>query len=93
MKRLTTLCDDDKIYVTKDIDRESGEGYSGEAIEKLAKFENLYDHLMIQHEKLPKELEALRSEGKIKSYGFRERFGQKLTVEAFLRLLKEFGIE
>jgi hypothetical protein len=92
MSRLTILLDD-KTYVTKDINGKFGEGYSGEAIDKLAKFENLYDHLMIQHEELPKELEVLRNEGKFKSYHFRERFGQKLTVKAFLRLLKEYGIE
>ncbi len=93
MKRLTRLLVDNQTYVSRDIDKEFNEGYSGEAIERLAKFENLYEHLFKQHEELPKELEILRNEGKTKHYRFREKFGQKLTIEAFIKLLKEFDIE
>lgn len=93
MSRLTKLREDNKTYVSKHIDEKLKEGYSGDAIEKLAKFENLLDHLIEQHEELPKELEVLRNEGKIKSYKLREVFGQKLTIEAFLKLMKDFDIE
>ncbi len=93
MSRLTELLKNNKIYVSKHVDEKYEEGYSGDAIEKLAKFENLFDYLKTQHEEIPKELEILRNEGKIKSDHFREIFARKLTVEAFLNLMKDFDIK
>ena len=89
MKRLTIWSEEQGSYM---IDMQD-EKLVAEAIEKLAKFENLCDHLIEQRDELPKELEAMRNEGKIKSYSFREKLGQKMTVEAFLMLLRNFDID
>lgn len=93
MERLTKKLENQDAYVSEHIEEKYAEGFSGDAIEKLAKFENLFEHLMNEHESLPKELEDLRRTGKVKSYHFRETFGLKLTIEAFLRLMKDFDIE
>ena len=80
MDRLTRVLDNNKFYIVDDdkISREAG-GYSGEAVEKLAKFENLCDDLEASQSKISKELEKLRHEGKTKSFKFRELMAKKLT--------------
>ena len=93
MSRLTKLRKNNKLYVSKQIDEKNEEGYCGDAIEKLAKFENLFDYLIMQQEEIPNELEVLRNEGRIKSYHFREIFAKKLIIDAFLNLMKKYDIE
>lgn len=93
MSRLTKLMKNNNLYVSKQIEEKHEDGYSGDAIEKLAKFENLFDYLIMQHEEIPKELEILRNEGKIKSYHFREILTNKLIIDAFLNLMKKYDIE
>ncbi len=93
MDRLTELIEGTDIYLSKHIDGKQKGGYSGEAIDRLAKFENLLGEMLHQKEELPKELANLRNEGKEKSYSFKEIFAKKLTIEAFLTIMKDFGIE
>jgi len=69
------------------------EGYSGEAVEKLAQFENFYFDLLASQEKISSELERLRNEGKEKSVRFRELLGQKLMNSNTLILLKAYKLE
>lgn len=89
MERLTRISSNKDCYVTDAVIGKLGdEGYYGEAIDKLAQFENLYDHLITRQEEIPKELEVLRQEGKSKTVKFRELFFQKLTYENFLILLR-----
>ncbi|AHM57596.1 hypothetical protein EAL2_808p00900 (plasmid) [Peptoclostridium acidaminophilum DSM 3953] len=68
------------------------EGYSGEAVEKLARFENFYDELVASQEEISRELEMLRNEGKEKSVRFRELFGKKLMNNNTLIMLKYYKI-
>lgn len=68
-------------------------GCLGEVVDRLVRFENLYEYLHKRQEEIPRELEDLRDAGKVKSYHFRELFGEKLTVEAFLKLMTDYGIE
>lgn len=93
MERLTKQSKEQEFYVTEYIAGKMGdEGYYGEAIEKLAKFENLYDYLLARKISLPEEMEKLRNEGKNKSYKFKEIFAQKLMNEALLALLSAQGL-
>lgn len=69
------------------------EGYSGEAVEKLARFENFYFDLLASQEKISSELEKLRIEGKEKSVRFRELLGQKLMNNNTLIRLKAYKLE
>lgn len=94
MKRLTNKTENSDFYVTKFIDGKSGnEEYYGEAIEQLAKFENLFDRLMERKNEIPKELDALRSEGKNKTYGYKEKFAEKLMNDMMLNLFEQYGLK
>jgi len=94
MIRLTSKLSEDEGYLIKEEKIIHGvEGYMGEAVEKLAKFENFYDDLAASQDIIAKELEILRSEGKEKTTKFRELFGKKLMNNSTLILLKSYRLE
>ncbi len=67
-------------------------GYYGDAIDKLAKFENLCDDLRAKQAAISKELESLRSDGKTHSAKFRQLLGNKITNSHVLTLLESSGL-
>jgi hypothetical protein len=67
-------------------------GYSGDAISKLAKFENIYDDLISKQNEISKELEKLRLEGKIHSVKFKQLMANKMTNNNILILFKTYGL-
>lgn len=67
-------------------------GYSGEAINKLARFEGFYADLLLSQTKIPEEMETLRSQGKNKSVRFRELMGEKMFKANIISLIKNYGI-
>lgn len=69
------------------------EGIAGEAIKKLAAFENFFDELMNRQEATRKEMERLRAAGKVKTTTFRQLVAIKLTNDQILDLLRAFDIE
>ena len=94
MKRLTNKTENNDFYVTKFIDGKFGsEEYHGEAVERLAKFENLFDRIMERKNEIPIELDALRSEGKNKTYGYKEKFAEKLMNDMMLNLFEQYGLK
>lgn len=94
MKRLTNKTENNDFYVTKFIDGKSAdEEYYGEAVERLAKFENLFDRLVERKNEIPKELDVLRSEGKNKTYGYKEKFAEKLMNDMMLNLFEQYGLK
>lgn len=94
MERLTKKTDTQDFYVTEFIEGKSANGvYYGEAIERLAKFENLFDHLVERKRAIPIELESLKSEGKNKTYGYKEKFAEKLMNDMLLNLLEQHGLK
>ena len=60
----------------------------GEAIERLAQYEDMCEELQAQQQALALQMEKLRAEGREKSVKFRELFAQKLTNAAFLSMLQ-----
>lgn len=68
-------------------------GYSGEAINKLAKFENLYEHLISSQEETIEKLEKLRKENKTNTVTFKQLLVKKMTNENFINLFNIYGIE
>lgn len=63
--RLTRALDSKNFYVVDDTKvQHDVNGYSGDAISKLAKFENIYDDLISKQSEISKELEKLRLEDK-----------------------------
>jgi hypothetical protein len=93
MTRLTRASDK-KIYIVDD-DKVSHNlnGYSGDAVNKLALFENMYDDLIASQSEISKELERLRNEDKTHSVKFKELMARKLTNTNFLIFLKTYGLE
>lgn len=94
MERFTRLSEDRKKYVADAGSIEVSEGIcQGELIERLAKFENMLEHIMKEHEELPKELQALRDAEKTKTYKYREVFTRKLMNDSFVVELMGFGLK
>lgn len=89
MARMTRSLDGKKyILDDKDSLKLGDEGYYGDAIERLARFENFYDYLIARQKTLTEELEKLRGEDKTKSYKFKEALSQKMLNEMILTLLR-----
>lgn len=82
------------IYVVNEtkLRRDAG-GYSGDAITRLAGFENMFEDLVSKQEEISKELERLRSEDKMHSVKFKQLLANKLTNNNVLILLKSYGLE
>lgn len=94
MTRLTRALDNNEFYIVDD-DKVNHDinGYSGDAINRLAKFENLYDDLLANQSKISKELEILRNEGKTHSCKFKELMVKKLTNVNIIILFKTYGVQ
>lgn len=69
-----------------------GGSAQGEAIERLAQYEDLREALLAEQDKIARQMETLRTQGREKSVKFRELFAQKLTNAAFLSLLQANGL-
>lgn len=94
MDRFTRLSEDKKYYVAEIGSlTKRDEGYTGELIERLAKFENMLEHILKEHEELPKELQILRDAEKTKTYKYREVFTRKLMNDSFVVELMGFGLK
>lgn len=63
-------------------------GYSGEAIMKLAKLENIYDNLVLRQNEISKELEKLRSEDKTHTVKFKQLLANKITNSNIIMLFE-----
>lgn len=67
-------------------------GYSGTAIERLAKFEDILEAVLEEQGRLGPKLEQMRIDGKTHSYQFKEMMGKKLMNAHLLALFKTHGI-
>jgi hypothetical protein len=87
MLRLTRALESNASYIVDDdlIIREEC-GYSGDAINRLARYENTIDDLLASQIEIAKGLEKLRNEGKTHSVKFRELMVKKLTNSHILVL-------
>ena len=93
MERFTREIDK-KTYVIDEVNlHHTPDGYAGEAIDKLAKFENVYESLVVSQEDTLKRMEHLRKDGKTNTVTFKQLMIKKLTNDNFLSLLKIYGVE
>lgn len=92
MDRLTKKTDSG-YYVSEDDVESHRNGYSGEAVIKLAKFENFYDELVKNQEKTELEMEVLRAQGKTNTVKFKQLFANKLNNSNILTTLKYCGLQ
>ncbi len=58
MERLTKPRENASYYVEEAVLRHEPHGYSGEAVDRLAIFENVYEHLLENQAEIVKELES-----------------------------------
>ncbi len=91
MARLTLISDNGYV-IDKNTLQQTDKGYTGDAIEKLARFENLIEDLLNSQRQIPIELEILRNEGKTKSVRFRELMAKKITNANLLDLFKIYSL-
>jgi hypothetical protein len=94
MDRLTKLLNNNNFYIVNDTKVTNDEnGYSGEAVGKLAKFENLYEDLILKQSEISAELEKLRIEGKTHTVKFKQLFANKLTNSNIIILFETYGLK
>ena len=92
MERLTKILENDEFYVDTDKVESIQNGYSGEAVNRLGKFENFYFDLLKSRKDLPDELQKLKDDGKEKSYRYKELMAKKFTINHVLGLLDMYDI-
>lgn len=61
-----------------------GSACAGEAVERLAVFESIYENLTAEQDSISAELEALRREGKEHTVKFKQLFAKKLQNNGML---------
>jgi len=79
MSRLTQKSDKGLYFTMDDKIMQDANGYSGDAVEKLAKFENLYDDLISKQIEITDELEKLRKDGKMHTARFKLLLDRKIA--------------
>ncbi|MEG0076817.1 hypothetical protein [Anaerorhabdus sp.] len=91
MERLTKKINDS--YVVTDLKEVDGKFY-GEAIERLALFENMLETIEMQQQDYNKQIDNLRdpASGKV-HWRIKELMGKKLTNKGILLALKYHGID
>lgn len=68
-------------------------GFYGEAVNILAKFENMYEDLIRKQGEITRELEKLRLEDKTHSVKFKQLLGNKLLNNEISILLRSYGLD
>ena len=61
-------------------------------MERLGKFEKSLTTILQEYARLGRELQKLRSEGKIKTTKFRELLGKKLVYSMIIDIFKQNGL-
>ena len=61
-------------------------------MDRLVRFEKALQDILNEYDKLGKELEMLRSEGKSKTTKFRELLGKKLVYSMIITIFKRYDI-
>jgi len=93
MERLTKPLDKQGSYIVcPDQVGSAPGGCTGEAINRLGRFENFYEHLLESQREIPNTLQQLRTEGKEKTVTYKELIAKKLTASHILTLLKGYGL-
>ncbi len=61
-------------------------------MDRLARFEKALEDILNEYDKLGKELEELRNEGKSKATKFRELLGKKLVYSMIITIFKRYDL-
>lgn len=93
MKRMTYNTGGRLFYIIDDMIQQDENGYSGQAIERLAKFEDFFDDLNKNLIVISNEMAKLREDDKSHSPRFKELFTKKMINNNILMMLKYYGLE
>lgn len=91
MSRLTQKSDKGLYFTSNDKIIQDTKGYSGEAVEKLAKFEDMYDELVSKQIEITGELEKLRQEGKMHTARFKELLDRRIANNTIIIIFESCG--
>ena len=61
-------------------------------MDRLENFEKALKDILSEYDKLGKELEKLRNEGKMKTIKFRELLGKKLVYSMIITIFKRYNL-
>lgn len=61
-------------------------------MDRLSRFEKALEDILNEYDKLGKELEELRNEGKSKTTKFRELLGKKLVYSMIITIFKRYDL-
>ena len=92
MERVTKFSEDKNFIVAKNLISPKGDCYTGEAIEKLAKYENLHEELRKKQIKIIKEMEELKSQDKNKTVKFKQLLAEKISINNILSIFEVYGL-
>lgn len=91
--RMTRWEDNQKAFVVdSDQIQYNKRGYAGEAIQKLALFENFQEDLINRQAEISMKLQTLRSEGKTHTATFKQLLATKLTNSQILISMGNYGL-
>jgi hypothetical protein len=93
LTRLTrTMNSNGKCIVDWNKVQEEDQGYSGEAIVKLARYEDFHTDLLSQQVGITAEMERLRQAGQTRSVKFRQLLGNKVSNNNVMILMRSYGL-
>jgi len=84
MERLTEKKDGNYFISDENIEK---------SIQKLGLFEDAYEGLINSQIQIPKDLEALRTQGKEKTVRYKETMAQKLINNQILMFFEKYGLK
>lgn len=93
MDRITIRQKDGSYAIPADKAGTGGAFLCGEAAERLAAFENVYEALRAELLDTEGKLDELRGKGKANSVTFRQLLGKKINDEKLINLFSIYGIE
>jgi uncharacterized small protein (DUF1192 family) len=81
------------IYVvSSEVIKKKGDNYTGDAIERLAIFENMVDDILLKQEEITRALAELRNKKETKIFRFKELLGNKLINSAIINVFKNYHL-
>ena len=92
MNRLTRASGSNNFYVDDTKVQHDENGYFGDAVSKLAKFENIYEDLISKQIELSRELDKLKVEGKTHCVKFKQLLANKLTNNNIIILFETYRV-
>lgn len=89
MERLTKRIPGTKDYIVEEkLISHLPDGFTGRAIRQLALFENVYESLLADQEKLSEQIEALRRSGRGTSSRYKQLIAKKISNSEMLFLFE-----